>query len=438
MTDATTIHFVNHASYVQRYEQTQLLVDPWISGDAFDHGWSLLAPTATSPDVLNASTHIWVSHEHPDHFTPAFFRSIPEGRRRAITVLYQKTKDRKVVKFLERLGFETIELEAGEWRAIGDDFEVLCEPVPVGDSLLIARSGGTTTVNLNDCTHLSRADLKKLRRHAPRLDLLFTQFGYASWQGAPEETELRKKLAKAQFDRITRQVAALEPKSVVPFASFIWFSAEDNVYLNDANNTIAEAHSHLRKLGAQPVVMYPGDEWVVGEPHDNASALERWAARYELPEPRHKAATVPVDKLEALARDYSKRMLEFHSSFMVRALNEVRLGFFGPIHVYLSDHERAFRFSLFEGLRATSLRRDQCNVTMASESFAFLLEFDYGLNTLSVNGRFITNTRGFKRLVRAFGLGTLKNDGRRFSLEIMRDRTVWRAGARALFFQRRK
>jgi hypothetical protein len=436
MPDPTTIHFVNHASYLQRHGGTRLLVDPWVSGDAFDHGWSLLAPTATPLDVLADATHIWVSHEHPDHFAPSFFHSIPKERRAAITVLYQRTKDRKVVQFVEKLGYPTRELTNGEWVRIGDDFEVLCESVPIDDSYLVTRGGGVTTVNMNDCAHLSRAALRRLRRRVPRIDVLFTQFGYASWQGAPDATELRRQLARAQLARITHQVEALRPTYAVPYASFIYFSAKENGYMNDANNKVADADAHLRALGVRPVVMYPGDEWQVGAPHDSAPAIQRWTERYALPKTEYQATSIPIEELAKLADAYSARMLEFHSRRMIRLLNAVRLGFFGPIDIYLHDHERAVRFGIFEGLTTTDLRREDCAATMHSESLGFVLKFDYGLNTLSVNGRFIADTGGFKRLVRAFGLGSLKNSGERFAPELLTERSVWLAASRA-FLQRR-
>lgn len=436
MAGSTSIHFVNHASYIQRHGKVRLLVDPWITGDAFHHGWSLLAPTTTPASVLEDVTHIWVSHEHPDHFTPAFFKSIPKERRGSITVLYQTTKDRKVVKFVEGLGFRVVELPNGSWHRVDEDFEVLCEPVPVGDSFLVTRSGGKTIVNMNDCAHVTQAQHRDIKRRVGHIDVLFTQFGYASWQGAPEDTALRRELAAAQLDRISRQVETLAPTHVVPFASFIYFSAEDNAYINDANNRIDAVYRHIDKLGVRPIVLFPSDEWEVGATHDSTSAIDRWMAVFDNEPVRHKAQSVSLDELTKLAEDYSKRMRDFHSPTMIRMLNAFRLGFFGPISIYLRDHERAVEFSVFDGLRPTASSRTACDVTMHSETLGFVLKFDYGLNTLSVNGRMVTNTRGYKRLVRAFGLGTLKNDGRRFAPELLADRTIWVA-ASAAFFQRR-
>jgi len=436
MPSGTTIHFVNHAGYLQRHAEVRLLVDPWIAGDAFHHGWSLLAPTATPIESLHAATHIWISHEHPDHFAPAFFKGVPEERRRAMTVLYQKTRDRKVLAFVERLGFRTREVEAGEWVKLGPSFEVRCDDVPIGDSFLVTRTDGVVTVNMNDCAHARRGDLRELGRELGHVDVLFSQFGYASWQGAPGETALRRELARAQLERMQAQMDVLSPRWVVPFASFSYFSAEENGYMNDGNTRIDDAVAHVRASGATPVVLYPGDEWTVGAPHDSTSAVARWSERYAHRETKHAGETVPLETLRALADEYRERMFAFHSARLVRAAHALRVGLFGPVDLWLLDHERAVRFDITRGLAPVGVPREACAAALHSEVLAFLVRFDYGLNTLSVNGRFIGTTGGFKKLVRAFALGSLKNDGRRFSPSLLGDRAAWVGASRAVFRRR--
>ena len=67
----TEIEFVNHASVIIRGKNISILSDPWYKGDAFNKGWNLL--TETNDDhvkvLLNKITHIWISHEHPDHLS---------------------------------------------------------------------------------------------------------------------------------------------------------------------------------------------------------------------------------------------------------------------------------------------------------------------------------------------------------------------------------
>ena len=65
----TSIQFINHASVVVSDGNTSVLSDPWYTGDAFHKGWNLLHETSTQEvlSMLDAITHIWISHEHPDH-----------------------------------------------------------------------------------------------------------------------------------------------------------------------------------------------------------------------------------------------------------------------------------------------------------------------------------------------------------------------------------
>ena len=72
----TSIQFINHASIVVSDGETSVLSDPWYTGDAFHKGWNLLHETSAQEvlSMLDAITHIWISHEHPDHFSISFFK----------------------------------------------------------------------------------------------------------------------------------------------------------------------------------------------------------------------------------------------------------------------------------------------------------------------------------------------------------------------------
>ena len=63
------ITWVNHAGYILSHKNINLLVDPWHSGTAFNDGWSLLSKTYFPDQIAKSITHIWISHEHPDHFS---------------------------------------------------------------------------------------------------------------------------------------------------------------------------------------------------------------------------------------------------------------------------------------------------------------------------------------------------------------------------------
>ena len=70
----TTIEFVNHASVLINYGKIGILSDPWYSQSVFHNGWRLLYENREEyiDKVLDNTTHIYLSHEHPDHFNPAY------------------------------------------------------------------------------------------------------------------------------------------------------------------------------------------------------------------------------------------------------------------------------------------------------------------------------------------------------------------------------
>src|SRR5262245_14431114 len=105
------IEWVNHASFVIRAGNACIILDPWIEGSVFDESWSLLSPSVFKYSDFEEITHIWFSHEHPDHFFPPNLMRIPAVIRSRIRIVFQTTIDRRVVSFCRKLGFaEVVEL----------------------------------------------------------------------------------------------------------------------------------------------------------------------------------------------------------------------------------------------------------------------------------------------------------------------------------------
>ena len=100
------ITWVNHASFVIEKGKTGLICDPWLDGSVFNKGWDLLSPTQWRYEDFKRLTHIYFSHEHPDHFFPSNIQKIPQEVRSGIEVIYQETQDNKVINYCEKLGFK--------------------------------------------------------------------------------------------------------------------------------------------------------------------------------------------------------------------------------------------------------------------------------------------------------------------------------------------
>ena len=180
-------------------------------------------PTQFPYESFAAVTHIWFSHEHPDHFSPPVLKRIPAQHRERITVLFRETRDRRVVEFCRNAGFKVLALEPGRSYELGPAMRILCGAAG-SDSWLWAESGTFQLLNMNDCVLGTDQDVERIARQVPHVDVLLTQFSYANWCGNRGDAQAHRAVADGKLVQIARQVRVLKPRWVVPFASFVWFS----------------------------------------------------------------------------------------------------------------------------------------------------------------------------------------------------------------------
>lgn len=398
-----TIEWVNHASFILEHDDVRLIVDPWIAGRAFDHGWEHLVPSTFAIEDFASISHIWLSHEHPDHFAPKNLAAIPPEVRARITMLYHRGVDHRIGTFCRNSRFkQVVELAPGEWRTLGDDLRVRSEDAGSGDSWLAVRTRSQAILNVNDAVLERRWRIRRIADMvgAP-IDVLLTQFSYASWVGNPEDVTTRRKVAREHLERVGLQVETLKPKFVVPFASMVRFCHEENAYLNADMNTVEDAYRYIdHETGALPIAMYPGDRWVTDRPHDSEAALERYRPHYEREPVLVGSPSIALSELERQASRWVRLLRRNNPGWALTAAR--RLGLLKPARIFLWDHEQAVELSL-DGLRSTVQPSDSCDVAMGSESLNYMLRFLWGGATVSINGRFRVPAGGeyrrFQRLV---------------------------------------
>ena len=397
-----SIEWVNHASYVLSEGEVRILCDPWLMGSAFNDGWDLVCPTRFGTKDFESITHIWYSHEHPDHFSPPSLKLIPEPLRPKITVLFQQTRDRKLIRYCEKAGFAVCELPHAQWVALSPAVRILCGKIPFFDSWCLIEAGGKKILNLNDCVVSSTRTAREIARITGSVDLMLTQFGYASWIGNPEDKPLREEAAREKLERIRLQAETLRPRWIIPFASHVYFSHEENFYLNDSVNTIAHAHEFVRtETDASPIVLYPGQTWEVNAEPDNAEALAMYARdAARVTEPRRKSVSVPETELSRLAAGYVQRILSRNSRPLIWLLSLSPIRFFWPLRIRLTDLGSKWTFSFNRGLQPSEDAK--FDISMHSDSLAYLFKFDWGMDTLFVNGRFRASPNGAKSAIRTF------------------------------------
>lgn len=412
------IHFINHASFMISYQGLKLITDPWLEGDAFDQGWSLIAKTQFSFDDFADVTHIWFSHEHPDHFSPANLSKIPPEHRAKITILYQKTKDMKVHKFCSAKGFkEVISLEHGVTHQLASGFDVLCQPFTYGDSYALFTVDQYKILNLNDCMVFNEEAALQVRAVTGTVDCLFTQFNYANKVGNTDEVGLRQKLALQKLERIKHQRHILKPKLIIPFASYVFFSHEENAYMNQGMNTIQRAHQYItEELQERCVVLYPGDTMSIDASAERqraltSSALERYAVDYQRIEqlPLTQAPKVNMLELIQSSRSFMKALIEDNPKIATQLARY-------QTAIYITDYQQSFIINGKNGLVKHKHPRQSCDIEVGSQALKYCFDFKWGGDTLNVNARFQSTPNGdYQRFRKLAMIASLNNQGQSVS-----------------------
>ncbi len=405
--DAPVIEWVNHASFVFEYGDVRLICDPWLHGTAFNRGWRLLSESAFRPEDFSGLTHVWFSHQHPDHFSPRDVKLIPPAIRARLDVLYQATLDKKVIRFCQGLHFAGCsEMPDRVWQQLAPGLLAMCGKWDDRDSWIAFKTPHATFLNMNDCMIETPRQARGIAKTVGPVDVLFTQYSYASWAGNDGDTEAHRAHAQKKLTEMRLQVETFNPKIVVPFASYIYFSHEENFYNNAQMNRVGDvARFIVNGLGRTAVVLYPGQRWRFGDPHDWKPAAERYGRDFDAileRGPLDRSPTVPFERVARAALEYVTR---------VKMRNPV-IGFVPGLRtsVDVTDWDCAVELSM-SGMRRIP-RSAPVDLRCGSDSLFFALKMPWGANALSNNGRFGVPRNGDRqRFFRFFRAGDLNDHG---------------------------
>lgn len=392
------LEFLGHAGYVVERGPLYLAVDPWVEGAAFDNGWDPLVPAVRFDP--NRVTHLWFSHEHPDHFSIPAVKSIPKERRADVTVIFQETADKRVAGFLRNNGYtRVIEVGSGQRQDLGGGATLTTVMARDGDSCHLLDLGGLRVLNFNDCYYTSMAEVEDVMRamgiKPGDVDLMATQFSYANWMGNQSETDRRKHAALRKLDHLAMQARTVRPRYLMPFASFVYFSHEENAYLNDAVNLPSMAVARVRQEGFTAIMLRPGDSMELTDAGLAAAAEATDARAKDLDgaveavrraeKPLRKSAAMPLEDVVSTVRAGLKRLRDGVSR-LDGMLMRLRL----PRAVFeLTDHRCLIVIDRLEDVQVHPLNAGMsADVALSSEALRFSFAQDFGFDTLLVNGRF--------------------------------------------------
>lgn len=414
------IEWVNHASYIFQYKNSRIIADPWLFGSSFNDGWDLLVETQFKVDDFKDITHIWFSHEHPDHFAPQVLGKIDEGIRKKITVLFQETTDKRVVNFCKKLSFKVVELPHRTKFVIEDDFSITCGKMVGIDSWLLYETNDFKLLNINDCVISNKKLCESVKKTTGEIDVLMSQFSYANWKGNPDDKGIREKSAREKLNRIKIQTEVFRPTYTIPFASFVYFSHDENKYMNDSINTISTAHKYINNnTDSKSIVMYPSDIWDFESKFNSEKSIKLYDKAYsEVSNLNYRSLSKTVSDKELLqaSQNYTSDLITNNSSLAMSLYRYIP--FFGAkdIIIKLFDTEKYYQFGWSKGLISISNNSLDPDIEMSSESLLYVLSYPWGFGTLMVNGRFRSKDLVHAKSSRIFMLGLMNSIDKRLTI----------------------
>jgi UDP-MurNAc hydroxylase len=413
----TSIQFINHASVIIKGTNISLLSDPWYQGDAFHKGWNLLYEISDDQikNILNKVTHIWISHEHPDHFSVSFFKKFSKQINEIkIKILFQHTKDKRIVRFLESLSVEYVELSDNGTIRLDESFSVTCIKDGFYDSALLVNNKDEKILNLNDCDVTNAIKAREIFSKTGEVDVLLTQFSYAAWKGGVANKKWREQAALEKLNAMNSQILIFNPKIVVPFASFFYFSNTENFYLNDSKNKPIDIVNRFKECKANIIIMKPND--IIGGNFDdfsNNKAIEFWNQRYSDIDGRKKNIykIINYEVINESFINYCARISMKNNLKFIRIIRSISpISFFKPVIVKILDLSITIKFDYVS--KKIELSKEAPMICLYSESLNFLFNNSFGFDTLTVNGCFEEGrVGGFVAATKSLAIENLNNLG---------------------------
>ncbi len=374
------IQLIAHASVIIETGGVSILCDPWFSGKAFNDSWSLAVPPAITEADLDRVDYLWVSHEHPDHFHFPTLRALPESFKKRVTVLFRSDFTEKVASAFQKLGFASVvELPHRTFVPLTSAVKVFCYHSGSMDAALAIVGPDAVILNNNDA-ELSPRDCEKLRRDVGSIDVILDQFGLAGFPGIADYDDFLRNQKQRKLQRTLMHVDRTQARYAIPFASFQYFSHVENRFMNQYLASPREVSKLFGEHGHTCVVLYPGERWQVGAPHDSEPALQRYDNVLQQLAARDYDETVSV-ALEELAAAHDKMVEQLGARYPRSLLRGL-----GKICVEVTDYGCKLEFDLVSpGVRESSA---DPMLQLCSQPLLFAFTSPYGFQTLGVSARY--------------------------------------------------
>ena len=413
------IRLINHSSIfieaVSNNENIKLLTDPWYTGLAFNNGWSLLYENDKSEikNILHQVDFIFLSHEHPDHFSIDFFKNFSHIiKQKKIKIIFQFTKDKRVENFLKKIGLDLLVVKDKETICLSDNKKLKITLFKQGhiDSSFLLESEKFYHLNINDCDFLDSElnEIKKFVKNKEKKIILYIQFSYAAFR--PDNKWLEK-AASYKLKNIKDLYDMFNCSLAVPFASFVYFCHKENYKLNDYMNNCKNTSIYLTKNNIKHTFLSPKiDKLSIDDLFQDLSK-NNFVTNESIKFWDKKIKEISLKHLEQVVEEISSKNIDIFLGRIKEKNNVILLRlirfltfkvFFGDVIIKISDKNSFYKVNFFSiKLIKNNLDSD---VEISSDQFNFILKETYGVDTLSVNGRLKEiKKNGFRKLIFAIG-----------------------------------
>lgn len=381
------IEFINHSSILVKSKETSILCDPWYRGYAFNNGWDLLYKQSKDINELDFD-YIWISHEHPDHFSIPDLASLKKSK----TFLYQRTIDKKVKKWLEGKSHKVIELDDRETIKIGDLKITLYIANNFDSALLFEFKNKQTFLNSNDCILETTNILDTIYKDKGKIDLVANQFSYANWAGNSSDSIFRNDQLNKKIERLEIIYKKLKPKRLLLFASFIYFCHEENFF----NNHSGKFKDYISKIEARGIdVILPTPRQIINiEQLDNSDYISQNIEAIKFWD-KLKAEIKPIlfsnkgTSIETIRNSYNSFFEELWKNNSLKINKTIKNKNFN-LRIFVKDLNLIVEIFLFTK-KINILNLDENNsifdLILSAESIVFLLKNKFGRGTIIINSR---------------------------------------------------
>ncbi len=424
MNASDTITFVNHSSILIENKKSKfsILTDPWYDGLAFNKGWSLLFknPRKQVEELVSRSKYIFLSHEHPDHFSIPFFKEYTKTSQKFPTVVFQETRDKRVEKYLrDKLSVDCLILNDGCPKILEENklWVFKCGHI---DSGFVLETSDFIHINVNDCDY-SDSELNKIAKVVVKNSkpkILYIQFSYASYR--PNENWLKTSAAR-KLSEIYSISKKFNVNLVIPYASMVYFCHTENFHLNKEMNSCKITSDYLKEKNVPHCFLNPKSGQILVKnllenfeyrDKENKSSIKFWDNKIDGVKVISSENEIPRD-FTSSANKFLSRIKSNNSMPILYLIRFLTFKFiFGDIIILITDLNEKYCVNFFKVKKICNSKPSKSDISMSAESFSFFLSEAYGFDTLTVNGRFNETSRnGFRKFVFSVGFTIFNQSG---------------------------